>query len=130
MYPLPPDDCRPPASPEQIAQAEKALGTTFPQDYRAFLAFSNGFDGEIAGHYLVLWGTDMLAELASGYDVLPPTASQVMIGSNGGPTAFALMGGNYVSFPFVFAGPLEEEIRVLATDFTAFLQAIAAGEGW
>jgi hypothetical protein len=118
------------ATPEAIAEAERALGIVLPGDYWAFLRFSNGYNGEVDGHYLVLWSTDELVSNASGYDLLPPNQRQVLIGSNGGPTAFAIMDGRYVSLPFVAAGPLEDEIRVLAADFSGFLQAIGAGEGW
>jgi SMI1 / KNR4 family (SUKH-1) len=118
------------ATPEAIAGAERVLGIVLPEDYRAFLQFSDGFNGEVEGRYLVLWGTDELVSNASGYDLLPPNQRQVLIGSNGGPTAFGIIDGRYVSLPFVAAGPLENEIRVLAADFAGFLQAIGAGEGW
>lgn len=123
-------DLSPGATPDAIAGAERALGIILPAEYRAFLRFSDGYNGEIDGHYLVLWGTEALVNLASGYHLLPPNEQQVLIGSNGGPTAFALLDGRFVSLPFVFAGPLDSEIRVLADDFAGFLQAIGAGEGW
>lgn len=34
----------PPATPEEIDEAEKRLGVKFPQDYREFLSICNGFD--------------------------------------------------------------------------------------
>ena len=127
---LPAADCFPGATPEAIARVEQSLGIPLPQDYRDFLGFSDGFNGEVNGHYLVLWGTGELADLARGYDLLPVRPGQLLIGSNGGPTAFGITAQGYISLPFVFAGPIADEIRVLAADFDNFLAAIASGEGF
>lgn len=124
------DDLFDGATPALIARAEESLGINLPEDYRAFLLFSDGFNGLDGEHYLVLWSTSELVDNASGYDLLPPNERQVLIGSNGGPTAFAIVEGRYVSLPFVAAGSVDSEMRVLAEDFAAFLRAIAAGEGW
>jgi hypothetical protein len=124
------DDLFDGATPELIARTEESLGINLPEDYRAFLLFSDGFNGLAGEHYLVLWSTSELVDNAGGYDLLPATERQVLIGSNGGPTAFAIVEGRYVSLPFVAAGPVDSEMRVLAEDFAGFLRAIAAGEGW
>jgi SMI1/KNR4 family protein SUKH-1 len=112
-----------------IEAAEIAMGMTLPADYRAFLAFSDGYDGDVGEHFLVLWGTGELPSLATGYEVLPPQRG-VLLGSNAGPTAYGYWDGRYISVPFVAAGDVEAEIRVLGDDFDQFLAAIAAGEGW
>lgn len=124
---LDPADGFPGASAVAIANAEQATGAILPEDYRAFLAFSDGYNGEVNGHYLTLWSTTEWRDMATGYDMLPPGPDQVLIGSNGGPTAFAVVGGRYVSLPF--DGGLDD-MRVLAADFEGFLAAIASGEGF
>ena len=75
----------------------------------------------------MLWPTAELPSLATGYDMLPAGPNQLLIGSNGGPTAFAIVNGSYVSLPF--DGGIVD-MRILAGDFEGFLAAIAAGEGW
>jgi len=124
---LDPADCFPGASEVALAAAEAAMGTHLPDEYRAFLAFSDGFNGEIGGHFLMLWSTAELPSLATGYDVLPAGPDQLLIGSNGGPTAFAIIKGRYASVPFDSG---LADMRILADGFESFLAAIAAGEGW
>jgi hypothetical protein len=126
---LSPADLQPGAEIGAIEAAEAAMGMTLPADYRAFLAFSDGYDGDVGEHYLMLWGTGQLPALATGYEVLPPQRG-LLLGSNGGPTAYGYWDGSYISVPFVAAGDVEAEIRVLGADFEQFLAAIAAGEGW
>ena len=126
---LSPADLQPGAEIGAIEAAETAMGITLPADYCAFLAFSDGYNGDVGEHYLVLWGTGELPSLATGYEVLPPERG-LLLGSNGGPTAYGYWDGSYISVPFVAAGDIEAEIRVLGADFEQFLAAIAAGEGW
>src|SRR4051812_36511914 len=38
---------KPPATAKEIMEAERALGLTFPQDYKDFLLMTNGFEGEV-----------------------------------------------------------------------------------
>ena len=119
----------PGADVAQIAACEARLGYKLPEDYRGFLGVSNGFSDTVGHGYLVLWSVD---ELVAGLDyaVLDATHSGILIGSNGGPTAYAIIGGVYVAVPFVSAGPLESEMRRLGDDFAAFIAAIARGDGW
>lgn len=55
---------------------------------------------------------------------------QLLIGSNGGPTAYSFVRGDYISIPFVFAGDWLNEVRVLGRSFEAFIEAIEHGDGW
>ena len=116
-----------PATPESIAACEQALGISFPSDYRRFLLKSEGFNGDVGAGYLVLWS---LAEVAAsdGYEFFPVAKDRFLIGSNGGPTAYAIFDGAYVSVPF--AGNVPDELRHLGPGFDAFVEAIARGEGY
>src|SRR3954471_8241616 len=105
------DDLQPGAELGAIDAAEATMGLALPADYRAFLAFSDGYNGPVGEHYLVLWGTEELPANATGYEILPADRG-VLLGSNGGPTAYGYWDGRYISVPFVAAGNIEAEIRV------------------
>ena len=117
------------APPEAIDRCERSAGILFPDEYRAFLALSNGFNGQVGHGYLTLWSVPELAELADGYDVYPLRRHCFLIGSNGGPTGYGLRHGDYISMPFVAAGDPAEEIHLLGTSLPSFIEAIARGEG-
>jgi hypothetical protein len=119
----------PGASEEDIHACEARLRISLPDDYKAFLKASNGFNDYVGQGYLVLWRTGELAE-ADGYEIFEFQSDRFLIGSNGGPTAYGMMGGNYISVPFVAAGPWEDEVRILGGSFAEFIAAIESGEGW
>lgn len=119
----------PGASEDEIRACENSLKISLPDDYRAFLKASNGFNDTVGDGYLVLWGTDELAE-ADGYEIFEFGRDRFLIGSNGGPTAYAIIDGNYISVPFVAAGHWEDEVRILGSNFAEFIGAIEKGEGW
>ncbi|MBB3526297.1 SMI1/KNR4 family protein [Rhizobium redzepovicii] len=119
----------PGASLAEIEECETELGIILPDDYKAFLRVSNGFNDEIGRGYLVVWSIQELA-LAAGYDMFELQERRFLIGSNGGPAAYGIIDGNYISIPFVFAGPWEDEVRVLGGGFEEFIMAIENGEGW
>jgi hypothetical protein len=120
---------QPGASPADIEECETKLLITLPDDHKAFLSISNGFNDEVGKGYLVLWSIEELSR-ADVYELFELRPSRFLIGSNGGPTAYGIIDGNYISIPFVFAGPWGDEVRVLGNSFDAFIEAIASGEGW
>jgi hypothetical protein len=132
---------RPPASEADLAQLEQDLGFRLPDDYRAFLLVSDGYNGYVGVEgYADLWSSRRLASDNEGYEVRSNegyearsyVAELMLIGSNGGPTAYGIDRHDgrpwFVSIPFV---PMQRnEIRRLGAAFTAFLAALSAGEGW
>jgi hypothetical protein len=118
----------PGASPAEIEDCEARLKVTLPEDYKAFLRLSNGFNDELGQGYLVLWSLDELSR-ADGYEMFEFKQDRFLIGSNGGPTAYGVIGGNYISIPFVFAGPWQDEVKVLGRSFEDFISAIESGQG-
>ncbi|WEZ85595.1 SMI1/KNR4 family protein (plasmid) [Rhizobium sp. 32-5/1] len=120
---------QPGASPGEIEECETKPRIALPDDYKAFLSISNGFNDEVGQGYLVLWSIEELS-WAGGYELFELRSHRFLIGSNGGPTAYGIIDGNYISFPFVFAGQWEDEVRVLGNSFEAFIAAIDSGEGW
>ncbi|ONG58019.1 hypothetical protein BKE38_03625 [Pseudoroseomonas deserti] len=124
--PLASADAAPPATAEAIADCEAALGIVLPEDYRAFLALSDGYNGPVSQGYLVLWSLAELKDLAAGHDgLLPPGSAQCLLGSNAGPTAYGWRDGAWLALAFV-----GDDSRDLARNFAGFLAAIARGEGW
>ena len=112
-----------------LAAAEVALGVALPADYRAFLLQSNGYDGPVGGGAdVAFWPIDVVVSSTTGYDGAEELGL-VLIGSNGGPTAYGFdHGGLFVSVPFM--PMVAREVRVIGVTWAEFLQALAAGEGW
>lgn len=129
MFPLLPKDGQTEgADPELIEQCERAAGIVFPEEYRTLLRATNGFNGYLGRAYLMLWSVPELAELADGYDIFPLRRTRFLIGSDGGPTAYGIFDGGYISLPFVSAGDPAGETRVLGTSFRQFVASIAGVE--
>ncbi|RWY64634.1 SMI1/KNR4 family protein [Rhizobium leguminosarum] len=118
----------PGASLSEIEACEASISIILPEDYKAFLRISNGFNDEVGQGYLVLWSVAELAK-AHGYELFEFQVDRFLIGSNGGPTAYGIIGGSYISIPFVFAGAWSDEVRVLGRTFDEFTRAVEAGEG-
>ncbi|TAV62064.1 SMI1/KNR4 family protein [Rhizobium leguminosarum] len=118
----------PGANLSEIEACETSLLIILPEDYKAFLRISNGFNDEVGQGYLVLWSVAEPAK-ADGYQLLEFQVDRFLIGSNSGPTAYGIISESYISIPFVFAGAWSEEVRVLGRTFDEFIEAVEAGEG-
>ncbi len=117
---------------DEITRCEREAGVTFPDDLKAFLGHSDGWNGEVGLGYLRIWGTDELAAGITGYELGDDLAGMFLIGSNAGPTAYGVdwTGGaaSYVSVPF--ASTDRAEVRMLGRGIAEFVAATAMGEGW
>lgn len=94
---------------------------TFPKDYIEFLNIFNGGNGNIGGNaYLHLWAYEEIEELNHDYCVSEYLTDVILIGSDGGDTAFGINAkGQYIEVPFI--GMDDEEIVVLAKNFDDFI---------
>jgi len=81
---------RPGATEEEIAQAEQTLGVRFPDDYRAFLRWSDGGGGWIGTAYAAFWSTEELPKRNADYAIPESVPGAVGIGSDGGGECLAL----------------------------------------
>ena len=120
-----------PAPEGAVAEAERDLGRTLPDGFRAFLAACNGYDDALGKGHLSLWPAGQLAPRNEGYEVARHLADVVLIGSNGGGTCYGIdwSGGTprFASVPFA---PMQRaELRVLGTTFRDFVEAVWRGEG-
>lgn len=97
---------RPGTTLGEIEKAEQALGRHLPEDYRRFLSETNGLEGFVAPNmYLVLWSASELETLNTAYGVREFAPTLVLLGTNGGDTAYgfkAEAGGTfYIRVPLV-----------------------------
>jgi hypothetical protein len=87
---------QPGASPAKIEECEAKLRITLPDDHKAFLTISNGFNDEVGQGDLVIWSIEELL-WADEYELFERQPRRFLIGSNGGPTACGIIDGNYIS---------------------------------
>lgn len=76
-----------PAAARAIEEAERALGITFPDDYRAWLSSVNGLEGFFGPVYVALWPLAQVVEMTAAYHLDHDLPGAVVIGSDGGGEA-------------------------------------------
>jgi SMI1 / KNR4 family (SUKH-1) len=110
-----------PATPSAIEAAEKFFNLRLPTDYKEFLLFSNGLEGETSDSYLVLWSAEELVELNQAYNVKEFVSNIVLIGSDGAENAFGFdtINMTLVDLPFIGMGYVEN--KKIAETFSDFL---------
>jgi hypothetical protein len=79
-----------PTTPTLIKEVEEQLNFIFPEDYFELLLHSNGGEGSIGESYLVLWKVEELIELNEAYGAQEFTPGLLIIGSDGGDTAYCI----------------------------------------
>lgn len=112
-----------PATPSAIETAEKFFNLTLPTDYKEFLQFSNGLEGETTDSYLVLWSSEELVELNQAYHVKEFISDIIIFGSDGAEEAFGFDTTNMsiVKLPFIGMGHIPNE--KLSDTFSDFLSS-------
>lgn len=112
-----------PATETAIEDAERHFNYQLPTDYKRFLLFSNGLEGNIADNYLVLWSVEELVELNEAYHVKEFVPDIIIFGSDGGEEAFGFditdSNAKVVKLPFIGMGYIANE--QLADTFEGFL---------
>jgi hypothetical protein len=112
-----------PAIPSAIEAAEKFFNLKLPTDYKEFLQFTNGLEGETADSYLVLWSAEELIDLNQAYNVKEFISNIILIGSDGAEDAFGFDTTNMtiVKLPFIGMGHMTNE--KLSDTFGDFLSS-------
>jgi len=112
---------KPGATPEQIKQAEAALGVEFPSDYKTFLSWSNGGEGQIGNRYFSFWSAEEIKELNEDYQIGKYLPGIVGIGTDGGDECYAFDYRKRPEAPSVVQCPLGDldfsSISVLGDTF-------------
>jgi hypothetical protein len=111
-----------PASPEEIAEMQKAIGYPLPEDYKRFLATSNGL---FAGSLVSIYSTEEIAEVNLTNEVKKYIPDWLMIGDDSGgygvfldlrktvsPVYLMEMGSLIPAEAYVQANSLDEWIRL------------------
>lgn len=100
------------------------ITSIFPADYKEFLNMYNGGKGSVGENsYLQLWALEDIVELNKDYEVAEILSDIVLIGSDGGDTAYGInQKGKYVEVPFI--GMDDEEIKEVAVSFDDFIECI------
>ncbi|SFU44058.1 SMI1/KNR4 family protein [Butyrivibrio sp. INlla21] len=95
------------------------------QKYNAFVPYVNScYSGEgMIGEnsYLMLWDKEDIEELNDDYEVNEFLNDSILIGSDGGDTAYGIdRTGRFFSVPFI--GMSNDEMEYLGDSFTEFLE--------
>ncbi|MDQ2730294.1 MAG: SMI1/KNR4 family protein [Armatimonadota bacterium] len=77
------------ASNEQVRNLEESIGFPLPEDYREFLQWSNGGEGEIGEKYVKLWSSDDIVQRNGGYMIPYYMPGFIGIGTDGGSRCYA-----------------------------------------
>lgn len=112
-----------PVTENNIKKVEELLSINFPKEYYDFLLISNGGEGAIGQSYLVLWKIEDLIELNDAYGVEEFAPGLLIIGSDGGDTAYCIDIRSDIK-PFVqvpFIGMDLSEVQGCSNDFKGFL---------
>jgi hypothetical protein len=80
---------RPGASPSELADAEQSMVHRLPSDYKLFLQWSDGGEGQVGNRYLSLWKASELSQLNADYEIATYLPGLVAIGTDGGDLAYA-----------------------------------------
>ncbi len=121
----------PGVSEQVLATAEKYLTTSFPDDYRDFMQFSDGGEGFIGQEYLILWKVEELEQFNREYEVEKYAPGLLLFGSSGGGEGFAFDTRNspykIVQVPFV--GMDLENSNYIAENFFSLLERMQCSDG-
>lgn len=113
-----------PATEEQIDKLQMQLGVALPNDYKDFLLFSNGFEGEV-GQFVVIF-----EEVDRIYDTTQITCADffpwaIFIGSNGSGEMFVIdtrkMPYQFGLLPYISS---ENDFLPLGDTFEKFIQRL------
>ena len=99
--------------------------------YKAFEAYlqhtvsGEGMVGE--NNYLSLWEKNEIEELNNNYETQEFLSNVLLIGSDGGDTAYGLdINGKYIEVPCI--GMDDEEVEIVADDFDGFIDYVWSKE--
>ena len=115
---------------DEILDAEKVCGRSFPKSYKEFLLQRDGGEGPIGEDgYIALWPVESIAKNREEYGFATFLPDFIPIGSNGGDEALALQfAGNSVWFGYVPWVDLNAaSFRRIADDFWLALERIGEG---
>lgn len=91
------------------------------KDYLKQTVSGEGMVGE--NNYLSLWAKNEIEELNNSYETQEFLSNVLLIGSDGGDTAYGIdVNGKYIEVPFI--GMDDEEVEIVADDFDGFIDYV------
>lgn len=91
------------------------------KDYLKQTVSGEGMVGE--NNYLSLWAKNEIEELNNSYETQEFLSNVLLIGSDGGDTAYGInVNGKYIEVPFI--GMDDEEVEIIAEDFDGFIDYV------
>lgn len=95
------------------------------KDYLKQTVSGEGMVGE--NNYLSLWEKNEIEELNNSYETQEFLSNVLLIGSDGGDTAYGInVNGKYIEVPFI--GMDDEEVEIVADDFDGFIDYVWSKE--
>jgi len=116
-------------SSSKIKRNHKFSGifNNLPDEYKNFLNTFNGGEGSIGNNYIRLWSFSELIELNNDYAVDEFLTNIILIGSDGGDTAYGIkMNNKYIEVPFI--GMDDDEVSEIANNFDDFINYISTND--
>jgi len=107
---------------QNISTVESSFDTVFPNDYKIFIEWSNGGEGEIGENYISLWKIEDMIALNDEYQIQKYlTKDYLAFGTDGGGICYGFKIKDGFS---VFKCPLGDldinEASIVAKSFTDF----------
>ena len=119
-----------PAPAESLTSLEQHFGKfvkKLPTDLREVLEASDGAEGFINKHYVMLWGAAEIIDCNKSYEVGLYAPGLILFGSNGGGEAYGFDTRSADAMPVVkvpFIGMALKYANVEASSFTEFLEKL------
>lgn len=117
-------ELRPGAPKHLIEDMELKFRIKFPEDYKEFLAISNGVSGFVGQSYLIIWPLEDLEEINQLASINEFAPGLILFGSNGGGESYAF-DARQADLSFVEFYDMEmnlEKIRFCGYSFNEFLE--------
>lgn len=114
-----------PADETKITEVENQIGVQLPIQYKQFMLYSNGAEGELGENsYLVIWPIEEIISLNEAYSVNQYTPGILYFGSDGGDIAYAfdIRNENVTIVEIPFESIHIEDAQLCAYDFNDFIE--------
>lgn len=112
------------ASIDFIESVESEIGIMLPDDYRDFLQCSNGGEGFVGSHYIILWKIEELVEFNNEYEVNKYAPDFFLFASDGAGEAFAFKKNDKFIYIIPFIGMSCDSALIVSDSFSNFLKKL------
>lgn len=109
------------ASTDSIKGTEKLLNTTFPEQYKSFLLWSNGGEGIINNTYIYLWAIEDLIPYNEDYKTQNYLSENYLAFGMDGDTGYIFHLPDYSIYKVEFGDMDIKSLILLAPSLTEFL---------